>query len=58
MVTSYVWNFGDGSTTQTTTTNQVSHNYTHNNGPYTVQVDVFTSASTNNHTSAQLVIQP
>ena len=43
VVTSYVWDFNDGASPQTTTTNQVTHSYTHGAGPYTVRVDVTTS---------------
>jgi len=37
VVTSYVWDFGDGSSPQTTTTNQVTHSYRNGTGPFTAR---------------------
>jgi len=43
VVTSFVWDFGDGSSPQTTTTNQVTHSYKNGTGPFTARVTVTTS---------------
>jgi hypothetical protein len=44
VVTKYLWDFGDGSPTQETTTNQATHNYTKPSPPRVVTVTVFTSS--------------
>jgi hypothetical protein len=43
VVTSYLWDFADGSSPQTTSTNQVTHSYPHGTTQYTVRVTVTTS---------------
>jgi hypothetical protein len=44
VVTKYLWDFGDGSPTQETTTNQVTHNFTKPSPPRVVTVTVFASS--------------
>lgn len=43
VVISYLWEFGNGDPPQTTTTNQITHQYIHPSGPFTVRVTVTTS---------------
>jgi PKD domain len=55
-INQYLWNFGDGSPTQTTTNNTVSHNYT-NVGAFTLQLTISNSqglTSTGNFTITAL----
>ena len=56
VVTSYVWDFNDGSSPQTTTTNQVTHSYPHGTTQYTPRVTVTTSDGRT--ASATTVITP
>lgn len=62
VVLSYLWEFGNGDSPQTTTTNQITHAYAHGTGTnppsYTVKVTVTTSAATNNTASNTTVITP
>jgi len=58
VVTSYLWEFGNGDAPETTTTNQTTHTYAHPSVPAspTVKVTVFTSSNTS--ASATRVITP
>lgn len=56
VVLSYLWDFNDGSSPQTTTTNQVTHSYQHGTTQYTVRVTVTTSDGRT--ASATTVITP
>jgi hypothetical protein len=54
----YRWNFGDGTPEQTTTTNQVTHNYAHPSTPPTLVATVTITTSNNRTTSGSTQITP
>jgi hypothetical protein len=56
VVTSYLWEFGNGDAPQSTTTNQITHSYSHPSGPFTAKVTVTTSS--NSTASNTTVISP
>jgi hypothetical protein len=61
VVTQYLWDFGDGKPLVPTTTNQVTHNYTHPASPnptVVATVTVTTSAATNNTTMGSTQVTP
>jgi hypothetical protein len=61
VVTQYLWDFGDGKPQVPTTTNQVTHNYTHPATPnptVVATVTVTTSAATNNTTTGSTQVTP
>jgi len=55
-VASYLWNFGDNSSPQTTPGNQVVHQYAAGRGPTIVSVTVTTT--TGQMTSTEIAISP
>ena len=56
VVTSYLWDFNDGSSPQTSTTNQITHSYPHGTAQYTPRVTVTTSRG--DSASATTVVTP
>ena len=61
VVISFFWEFGNGDSPQTTTTNQITHSYAHPPPPaptFIARVTITTSAATNNTATNTVVITP
>jgi hypothetical protein len=56
VVLSYFWEFGNGDSPTTTTTNQITHSYAHGNQTFTPKVTITTSAPPPNNTASNTTV--